>query len=49
MSLLEESKTYKPFLYPWAVEMVKRHEEIHWVVGERNLNLLKYLVNHMKE
>ena len=25
------------------------YEEIHWVVGERNLNLLKYLVNHMKE
>ena len=38
MSLLEESKTYKPFLYPWAVEMVKRHEEIHWVEDEAELS-----------
>ena len=38
MSLLEESKTYKPFLYPWAVEMVKKHEEIHWVEDEAELS-----------
>ena len=25
------------------------YEEIHWVVGQQNLNLLKYLVNHMVE
>lgn len=38
MSLLEESKTYKPFLYPWAVELVKKHEEIHWVEDEAELS-----------
>jgi glutaredoxin 3 len=38
MSLTEESKTYKPFLYPWAVEMVKKHEEIHWVEDEAELS-----------
>lgn len=38
MSLLEESKTYKPFLYPWAVDMVKKHEEIHWVEDEAELS-----------
>ena len=38
MSLLEESKTYKPFLYPWAVDLVKRHEEIHWVEDEAELS-----------
>jgi len=38
MSLMEESKTYKPFLYPWAVEMVKKHEEIHWVEDEAELS-----------
>lgn len=35
---MEESKTYKPFLYPWAVEMVKKHEEIHWVEDEAELS-----------
>jgi hypothetical protein len=25
------------------------YEEIHWVVGQQNLDLLKYLVNHMEE
>jgi len=38
MSVLEESKTYKPFLYPWAVDMVKKHEEIHWVEDEAELS-----------
>ena len=38
MSLLEESKTYKPFLYPWAVDLVKKHEEIHWVEDEAELS-----------
>ena len=38
MTLLEESKTYKPFHYPWAVELVKRHEEIHWVEDEAELS-----------
>jgi len=38
MSLLEESKTYKPFAYPWAVDLVKKHEEIHWVEDEAELS-----------
>ena len=36
--LLEFSKTYKPFLYPWAVELVKKHEEIHWTEDEAELS-----------
>ena len=38
MSVLEESQTYKPFLYPWAVELTKKHEEIHWVEDEAELS-----------
>ena len=38
MALLEFSKTYKPFLYPWAVELTKKHEEIHWIEDEAELS-----------
>ena len=38
MSLLDFSKTYRPFLYPWAVELTKKHEEIHWVEDEAELS-----------
>jgi glutaredoxin 3 len=38
VSLLEFSKTYKPFKYPWAVELTKKHEEIHWVEDEAELS-----------
>tara|TARA_B100000212_G_scaffold12734_1_gene9130 strand:- start:4319 stop:5332 length:1014 start_codon:yes stop_codon:yes gene_type:complete len=38
MSVLQYSKTYKPFLYPWAVELVKKHEEIHWIEDEAELS-----------
>ena len=38
MSLTEVSKTYRPFLYPWAVELTKKHEEIHWVEDEAELS-----------
>jgi len=38
MSLLQQSKTYKPFLYPWAVDITKKHEEIHWVEDEAELS-----------
>jgi len=38
MSLLNFSKTYKPFLYPWAVDLAKRHEEIHWIEDEAELS-----------
>jgi ribonucleotide reductase beta subunit family protein with ferritin-like domain len=36
--LLEESTTYKPFDYPWAVELTKQHEEVHWVEDEVELS-----------
>jgi ribonucleoside-diphosphate reductase beta chain len=38
MSLQKESKTYKPFKYPWAVELVKRHEDVHWTEEEADLS-----------
>jgi glutaredoxin 3 len=38
MSVLNISQTYKPFLYPWAVEMTKKHEEIHWIEDEAELS-----------
>lgn len=38
MTVLEESKAYKPFAYPWAVELTKKHEEIHWVEDEAELS-----------
>lgn len=37
MSLLEESKVYKPFHYPWAVEKAVAHEEVHWGEWEAKL------------
>ena len=36
--LLQQSKTYRPFHYPWAVELTKKHEEIHWVEDEAELS-----------
>ena len=36
--LLTQSKTYKPFKYPWAVEITKKHEEIHWIEDEAELS-----------
>ena len=38
MSLLDLSKSYRPFAYPWAVELTKKHEEIHWVEDEAELS-----------
>jgi ribonucleotide reductase beta subunit family protein with ferritin-like domain len=38
MSLFKLSETYKPFMYPWAVELAKKHEEIHWVEDEAELS-----------
>ena len=38
MSLLTESLAYKPFYYPWAVELTKKHEEVHWVEDEIELS-----------
>ena len=37
-SLLAFSEAYKPFYYPWAVEMVTRHEKVHWIEDEVDLS-----------
>ncbi len=34
MPLLEASKTYKPFEYPWAFDFWKRQQQIHWMPEE---------------
>lgn len=36
--LLEESKVYKPFIHPWAVEYAEQHEDLHWTEKEINLS-----------
>ena len=36
-NLVKPSQTYKPFLYPWAVELAQKHEKIHWVEDEVSL------------
>lgn len=33
-SLLESSKTFKPFSYPWAFEAWKKQQQIHWLPDE---------------
>ncbi len=38
MSMFEFSKTYKPFLYPWCVELTEQHERMHWGTWEGKLN-----------
>lgn len=35
--LLEFSTTYKPFLYPWAMNIAEEHEKIHWGTWEAKL------------
>ena len=37
MSLLEQNKSYKPFIYPWAVSYATEHERIHWIEDELEL------------
>jgi glutaredoxin 3 len=37
MALLEESKSYKPFSYPWAVEYAIKSEKAHWGEWEAKL------------
>jgi len=34
MSLLEASKTYKPFHYPWAYDYWKIQQQVHWLPEE---------------
>ena len=36
--LEEFSTTYKPFHYPWAVEITTRHEKAHWIEDEIDLS-----------
>lgn len=31
------SKSYKPFKYPWAVELSEKHERVHWIEQEVSL------------
>ena len=31
------SETYKPFYYPWAVDLTVRHEKAHWIEDEVDL------------
>ena len=31
------SETYKPFYYPWAVDLTVRHEKAHWIEDEIDL------------
>lgn len=34
MSLIEPSKAYRPFKYPWAFELYKRQNQVHWLPEE---------------
>ena len=34
MPLLEARKQYKPFRYPWAYDMWKRQQQVHWMPEE---------------
>jgi len=36
--LMEFSETYKPFYYPWAVELTTNHESMHWIEDEIDLS-----------
>ncbi len=36
--MMQFSETYKPFHYPWAVELTRKHEAIHWVEDEVELS-----------
>ena len=38
MGLRHFSKTYKPFMHPWAFELWEKHEDIHWTAKEASLN-----------
>lgn len=36
-NLVKQSQVYKPFLYPWAVDLAQVHEKIHWIEDEITL------------
>lgn len=37
-TLTTSNKTYKPFFHDWAVDLTKKHEEIHWTEDEADLS-----------
>ena len=37
MTLMEENIVFKPFQFPWAIELAEQHEDIHWTEKEINL------------
>ncbi len=37
VNMTTASESYKPFRYPWAVELTKRHEQSHWIEDEIDL------------
>lgn len=36
--LFTASTTYKPFRYPWAVDITKKHARVHWIEDEADLS-----------
>lgn len=36
--LMKFNQTYKPFFFPWAVELTRTHENVHWVEDEADLS-----------
>jgi ribonucleotide reductase beta subunit family protein with ferritin-like domain/glutaredoxin len=38
VNMTTPSESYKPFRYPWAVELTKRHEQAHWIEDEIDLS-----------
>jgi ribonucleotide reductase beta subunit family protein with ferritin-like domain len=38
VNMTTASESYKPFRYPWAVELTKRHEQSHWIEDEIDLS-----------
>ena len=38
VTMVTPSESYKPFRYPWAVELTKRHEQAHWIEDEIDLS-----------
>lgn len=59
MSLLDYSVSYKPFSYPFAVDLANTHEIMHWHEGEADLQddinqwksgkLAKWEINHITQ
>lgn len=38
MSMFEFNEVYRPFRYPWAVELAALHEKIHWIEDEAEVS-----------